>query len=230
MEDILKNEEDCALTNTEARQHWVKNQTFILRYTARDDTTSIFDKCLMPYVARRQLSKNCFLIAVGTLLGYKFTLDNYELLLQLDEALTAHSIDLSKLIRHHFRDEQLDKRVLQNGGGCSTETLNDLISHVPGLKTMNISIDDDEDDVEGPRIIKKALREGPVLVPQFRTDDFLRQARKLYYPLGSIPQFDIDPVTGKDVVRTLSLTKPIENEKCTLNIFAQAQRIQDIGR
>jgi hypothetical protein len=95
---------------------------------------------------------------------------------------------------------------------------------------MNISIDDDEDDVEGPRIIKKALREGPVLVPQFRTDDFLRQARKLYYPLGNIPQFDIDPVTGKDVVRTLSLTKPIENEKCTLNIFAQAQRIQDIGR
>jgi len=143
MQDILKTETDQALDTPEAQEFWSKHQRWILRYRAHANTSTIFDQ-VFPYVARRQLSsRDSYLHAVGTFLGYKHMFDNDTALREQGLERKAVSVDVSKLIRHYYlHHPQLEKRVLDNKGGSPIEVVFRWIRHVPQQQLLPCHIGD----------------------------------------------------------------------------------------
>lgn len=135
-------------------------QKAVLRYSDQTRAITIFEKRI-PFVGRIQASCNCYLNAVSTFMGYKVAFSNKE----TDTNLIACSVDISKLVRYNFNDEELVARVVDNKGGSSICWLNFLCHG--NKKNRNFSLPADSIQTFPEHVGKYLGKFGPAPVTKF---------------------------------------------------------------
>ena len=86
----------------------------------------------------------------------------------------VHTVDAAKAMRHHYDDDKLEKRILQNKGGRSQTLLEKMVNGT-GLEVESILGPSSLNQV--PQFLKD---HGPALVSRFSTDDFFKNKKGGY--------------------------------------------------
>jgi hypothetical protein len=223
MEDILQYDADFSLTTRDLITFWANIQSLLLTFNAQPNTHSFFKGREIPYVAQQQLSRNCFMLAGGTGMGYGHCVDHYEERYAMgdDLHLKTITVDLAKVIRHSASKDFLRKRVVDNRGGSTRETVKSLSQHCPDRSVEFISIKKSRGVDEAAEV----LENHPIFIPHFVTNNHFRKARKLQVPPGHILQFDVDPETGEDIVGYLDLSEEVPGEHELIQRVATANGV-----
>jgi hypothetical protein len=223
MEGILNFTEDNCSNDEDAVAFWEENQSLVLRYNAQPNTASFLKKREIGYVAHRQTSIDCYMLASGRHLGYEYCIDNYDdrVAMGNDAHLETITVDLAKLIRHHLHGDALKKRARDNKGGSPQEILESLIEGCDDLMIETICLR----KASALNDIAKTLPNHPILIQHFITNNHFRRARKLQCSRGQIVRFDIDPETGEDTSEIITLSDPAPGEREFIQRVATANGI-----
>ena len=197
---------------------WMKVQLAILRYGELDGAKTIFHGKKIPYVGHLQSSKNCYLHASSTMVGYKVALSQ-----ESNNTYKAVSVDVAKLVRHAYHDGNLERRVVYNKGGRSKSLLKQLLIGSQ-TKISSYSLHDEDDVINA---FKKIRDQGPCLASRFIVDNFFRNMKSLSPPDDGkiyIHQFDRlkENNDEKDNHNFVTLGKPTDDDLNVINNILDA--------
>jgi hypothetical protein len=189
---------------------WDYCQEIVLRYAQLDYAMTIFDdtfndtrkgKCI-PFVLRVQVSQNCYLHAISTLVGYLIARG-------MESAQHATlSIDIDKYARHYLNHDALYNRVVKDTGGSSYSTLCNMISQ-DDVERLSFKTSDHDN---AAILVQKLDKYGPAIISRFKTDDLFHVGFKALFEPGQsqlrfhqLVQFDV--VDGEEKAKLVDIRR-----------------------
>jgi hypothetical protein len=143
---------------------WSRCQMAVILFGNRPGAKTIFQDNKIPFVWRHQQSKNCFLQAVSSLLGYKVAQGNSE--------FCGTSGDVDQYVRDYYSNEDLYNRVVLNKGRSSTQVIEALVGW-QSIASHNMRLSDRSN---ADFLVKEIDNLGPCTVCRFLTDSTFRAA------------------------------------------------------
>jgi hypothetical protein len=228
----------CDRTNRSRKQHrvWRTTQEKILRFAAGKGGGGAITVVLqngVPYIQFLQVeSKSCYIAAPAALVSYLLAIAELgKCETNANAICRVEPVDASRYIRHHFTNEQLERRVVGNKGGSSQDVLRSMVGSAEegDYRKYKIPVIDAHQRqvlsnfVTG-FVLDALNRHGPALVSCFdvKSVKMLRLAKESPEDDSEVvylPSFDVDK-SGTDELNYRSLGRYGDDPSITQKIAA----------